>query len=100
MENKQLDLIDRNELLNKSYWRGNPATWYDPYPEGEEVVDVSDIENAPTVDAVLVVHGRWERVIPTKSAAKWSIKVSCSACHRQGYTHYSYCPNCGAKMDL
>jgi uncharacterized paraquat-inducible protein A len=42
--------------------------------------------------------GRWERVIPTKSAAKWSTKVSCSVCHRQGYTHHRYCPHCGADM--
>ena len=62
--------------------------------------DVSDlISDAPTVDAVEVVHGRWERVIPTKSAAKWSTKVSCSVCRRQGYTHHKFCPNCGAKMD-
>ncbi len=46
-----------------------------------------------------VVHGRWERVIPTKSAAKWSKKVSCSVCHRGGYAYHNYCPNCGAKMD-
>ena len=59
---------------------------------------MSDIEDAPTVDAVEVVHGRWERVIPTKSAAKWSTKVSCSACHKQGYTHHKFCPNCGADM--
>lgn len=57
------------------------------------------LQDAQTVDAVEVVHGRWERVIPTKSAAKWSIKVSCSVCHKQGYTHHKYCPNCGAKMD-
>lgn len=57
------------------------------------------LQDAQTVDAVEVVHGRWERVIPTKSAAKWSIKVSCSVCHKQGYSHHKYCPNCGAKMD-
>ena len=44
-------------------------------------------------------HGRWERVIPSKSAAKWSTKVSCSNCHSAGYAHHKYCPNCGAKMD-
>ena len=46
-----------------------------------------------------VRHGRWERVIPTKSAAKWSTKVSCSNCHSVGYMRYNYCPNCGASMD-
>ena len=45
-----------------------------------------------------VRHGCWERVIPSKSAAKWSTKVSCSNCHNAGYTRYKYCPNCGAKM--
>ena len=61
---------------------------------------VEDIEKIPAVDVVEVCHGRWEKVIPTKSAAKWSTKVSCSQCHGQGYERYSYCPNCGAIMDL
>ena len=50
-------------------------------------------------DVMKVRHGRWERVIPTKSAAKWSTKVSCSNCHSVGYMRYNYCPNCGASMD-
>ena len=54
---------------------------------------------APAADVVEVRHGRWERIIPTKSAAKWSTKVSCSQCHRQGYERYNYCPHCGCKMD-
>lgn len=61
---------------------------------------VEDIEKIPAADVVEVRHGRWEKVIPTKSAAKWSTKVSCSQCHDQGYERYNYCPNCGAIMDL
>ena len=60
------------------------------------------LREAPTVDAddvAPVLHGRWERVIPSKSAAKWSTKVSCSNCHSAGYTRYKYCPNCGCRMD-
>lgn len=53
----------------------------------------------PAADVAPVVHGRWDRVIPSKSAAKWSSKVSCSVCHNAGYNHFKYCPNCGAKMD-
>ena len=56
-------------------------------------------KNIPAADVVAVRHGRWERVIPSKSAAKWSTKVSCSNCHSAGYAHHKYCPNCGAKMD-
>ena len=57
------------------------------------------IDEAPSVEAE-PKRGRWEKVIPTKSAAKWSTKVSCSVCHRQVYTRCKYCHNCGAKMDL
>ena len=49
-------------------------------------------------DVAPVRHGKWERVIPSKSAAKWSTKVSCSNCHNAGYTRYKYCPNCGCLM--
>ena len=53
----------------------------------------------PAADVAPVRHGCWERVIPSKSSAKWSTKVSCSNCHIAGYTHHKYCPKCGAKMD-
>ena len=53
----------------------------------------------PAADVAPVRRGCWERVIPSKSAAKWSTRVSCSNCHSAGYAHHKYCPNCGAKMD-
>lgn len=62
------------------------------------VAGADEISQLPAADVVEVRHGRWERVIPTKSAAKWSTKVSCSQCHGQGYERYNYCPNCGAYM--
>lgn len=64
------------------------------------------IDSAPTVDAVPVVHGRWE---PVKYNAHCSCGKSygtyhylCSACNRIAYAQpygLSYCPNCGAKME-
>lgn len=58
------------------------------------------LDSCPTIDPKdLQPHGRWERVIPSKSAAKWCRSVSCSVCHTEGYKRYNYCPNCGAKMD-
>ena len=97
MANEQW-LIDAKQLFD---WLWETV---DDYEWGTRKYTADDIcsmlEDAPKIDAVEVVHGRWERVIPTKSAAKWSIKVSCSVCHRQGYTHHKFCPNCGAKMDL
>ena len=49
-------LIDANALIDKAYWHGEPHTYDCFYPEGTEAVDVDDIENAPTVDAVEVVR--------------------------------------------
>ena len=55
MENeKRLDLIDRNALLEKGYWHGERPDWGNPYAEGVDAVDTVDIENAPTVDAVVL----------------------------------------------
>ena len=52
------------------------------------------IANAPTVDAVEVVHGRWIH--------KGAWHIECSECNYI-LAHIgeakNYCPNCGAKMD-
>lgn len=56
------------------------------------------IENAPPVEAVEVVHGKWELGVP----------ITCSVCKKPAAEHDSpisfwespYCPWCGAKMDL
>lgn len=60
---------------------------------------IKKIPKGIIVDVAQVRHGCWERVIPSKSAAKWSTKVSCSNCHSAGYAHHNYFPNCGSKMD-
>ena len=65
---------------------------------GKTVAMVSDalkhmIDNAPTVDAVEVVHAKWENVQNGKGC--------CSNCHRlDGIDPLAtYCRYCGAKMD-
>ena len=58
------------------------------------------ILRSPTVDAVPVVHGRWNWIS--------DCVVSCSNCERDFYPEddvnagvaWYYCPKCGAKMDL
>ena len=65
-----------------------------------DMISAYDVIMLPAADVAPVRHGCWERVIPSKSAAKWSTKVSCSNCHSAGYAHHKYCPNCGAKMDM
>ena len=50
--------------------------------------------NAPTIDAVPVVHGRWVNQDNTYT------RYRCSVCNMQNCeAHYKYCPNCGARMD-
>ena len=58
------------------------------------------IDDAPTVDAVPVVHGRWSDAgfgeLPKHAPYGWA----CSACGGISFNNeYIYCPNCGAKMD-
>ena len=96
------EYIDRevvSEGIRKYYYKNPPNS---SYQEGFDYgLDKAQrvILDAPAADVVEVRHGRWERVIPTKSAAKWSTKVSCSKCHSVGYMRYNYCPNCGSLMD-
>ena len=64
------------------------------------------VDSIHTVDAVPVVHGRWiEREDPMLDTY-----YTCSACNEDFYIEptgdtakdlftYTYCPNCGAKMD-
>ena len=84
-------LIDANALKKEA--------WPERYT-GEGIIYVEDVDKAPTVDAVEVVHGRWE---PRQDVIGF---VRCSVCHdcniygdwAEG-KKWNYCPNCGAKMD-
>ena len=61
------------------------------------------IDEAPTIEAAPVVHGRWVDQ-PTGRYGKW--QSWCSVCRRRSgiggvetNRHRAYCPNCGARMD-
>lgn len=61
------------------------------------------MEQTPTIDAVPVVQGRWIVLDECSNAGAY-----CSVCHKKVYKECygnckmksTYCPNCGAKMDL
>ena len=62
------------------------------------------IDEAPTIDAVPVRHGKWTR----DYESSWGdSRFMCSVCHCKESvptcngepTIWDYCPNCGAKMD-
>ena len=72
------------------------------YSDSCRLEDVQDwLNEQPTVDAVELVHGRWEDVGDNIS----DLCFRCSACKAEYSveinmnTFARYCPNCGAKMD-
>jgi hypothetical protein len=92
-----LDLISRKALIAE----------YDRVHVGEPGGARKLMEDAPTVDAAPMVHGRW--IDKTESWKKDEFRiytnerVDCSVCdhifwHNAALT-YNYCPNCGARMD-
>lgn len=96
MENEKR-LIDAAELDRKL-----EALAKKYYEQGrfEAAKDYSFVQTvllaAPTVDAVEVVHGRW--VFGTANHREY---MKCSVCLKSQTPTgvFTYCPNCGAKMD-
>lgn len=67
---------------------------------------ISCVESAPAADVAPVAHGRWIE----QEDQMLDVYYTCSVCKEDfyiettGYTEkdmflYTYCPNCGAKMD-
>ena len=91
------DLISRSALLEK-------ATNVTKYDEGGwdmdlRAVPVDAVENAPTIEAEPVRHGRWVNML----IAKIDTTGDCTNCGQEAVWRtrnkpYAVCPNCGAKM--
>ena len=56
------------------------------------------VEDAPTVDAEPVKHGKWENYIADTGVEHWRV-IRCSECEKVAIERYNYCPNCGARME-
>ena len=72
----------------------------DPLTRGEYKLIENFLYECPTVDAVPVIHARWE------IDYSWLGHCRCSNCHGTSIEAewlnrymWPYCPNCGAKMD-
>ena len=104
MDNKKR-LIDADELLSSGFITENVR-----FKRRRFCIPWGDIKrsvkNAPTIDAVEVVHGRWEL---HGNDDDCGCSYFCSNCHNSydedwfyvhgQYRHWDYCPSCGAKMD-
>ena len=77
------DLISRRALIAE----------YDRVHIGEPGGARKLMMDAPAVDAVPVVHGRWE------DDGEDHRYHTCSVCNYMTIPRYNYCPNCGARMD-
>jgi hypothetical protein len=94
----RLDLISRKALIAE----------YDRVHIGPPGGARKLMEEAPTVDAVEVVHGRWinskGEIVPLDEGCPVS-SCNCNVCGEwlTASDEYAcigkYCPNCGAKMD-
>ena len=69
---------------------------------GDYAAAWSEIRKLPAADIAPVRHGKW---LHTDYARHWTAKDECSECtyhalDRDDLSHYNYCPNCGAIMDM
>lgn len=97
-------LIDANEVRKKAI----------PHTRGEHgysadirkwAVLVGEIDDAPTIEAEPVKHGRWwkgvESKLDTHTGEYWEeVYYNCLECDYASDWNSPYCPNCGATMDL
>ena len=105
-------LIDANALqLEPDPWSGMNGVLILGRSGGKTMAMVQSalkrmIDNAPTVDAVEVVHGRW--MDEDCAGIRCNGYMACSVCNvmipkpdncRYCLPRLYYCPKCGAKMD-
>ena len=89
-------LIDANDAYK--YARGQYRDGRFTDEEYDAVLQTLD--DADTVDAVEVVHGRWIfKHNPITDPKGYFIRIVCSECNLHTGQKSNYCPTCGAKMD-
>ena len=93
--------IDANALLKR---RRNFGKDYalDPVDKNidDQLVDLRDVLNAPTLDYAPVSHGEWgEYEAPYGFPSLNGFPCSVCGMHQTDIRGLYYCPNCGAKMD-
>ena len=95
-------MFDKREEDDVEWYGGVHIAECFPADDAKEMVD-----KMPTVDAVPVVHGRWEVVHGVLTPGGDPL-LRCPICKSRESEHlcgiecrtvWHYCPNCGAKMD-
>ena len=91
------EYIEREALYEKAYWHGEHPDVDNPFPDGVDAIDIKDVDAIPAADVAPVRHGRWEVVVG--SNGKEYMVCTCCRVSQDLTGVFSYCPNCGAKMD-
>ena len=97
-----IEVTDWYHISPKGYLqKGANSQIHTPLFKADDIFQA--LKDAPTVDAVEVVHGRW-----VYNTDDFTPAYRCSACgynkpmiagERVSQGAMNYCPNCGAKMD-
>lgn len=95
------EYIEREALMQKISADDNPDGFPRATPNDVYVCAIGIVETFPAADVEPVRHARWV----SRYAKHWKGKDECGECgfHEKDHrdlTHFRYCPNCGAKMDL
>ena len=97
-------LIDGDALAKRVHDNIPPVTDKVNYLASWHLIDA--IDNAPTIEAKSVKHGRWIPLVYDGYADGYPVwdLWECSECQEEHSgeedTLTNCCPNCGAKMDL
>lgn len=96
-------LIDANAL--KVHINGVSTHWLNDW---STLGVLAAVDKQPTVDAVPVVHGEWEKYTDDKfmgygadgrTRYRKVYSYKCSKCWNYTAVKHNYCPNYGARMD-
>ena len=97
VELKGKDIESLNAVAGALHKNGYKYSTFVVWRCGEVSHFTVQIEEAPTVGAVEVVHGRWEK----RKAIVFDdemVGYRCSKCNTTWDAETNYCPNCGADM--
>ena len=103
------DLISREALLQQIGEKLNVLRSCNDFKEAWGVkYAMAMIQNAPTVDAVEVVHAKWEICEEPNTFDTYGNPDKYARCNHCGFkwtdlyavkNYFKGCPNCGARMD-
>ena len=100
-------LIDADALFTKQKSHADLFKGSDKHDDiirrDEATMALAEIQNAPTIEAELVLHGRWDEIVCFSEHGIPMAQYECTNCgndiERQRGVVPAYCEFCGAKMD-